>query len=265
MNFDKYLFHPSAFHKLVTEPKTKADKEAGNLSVTTINELRKIYREEKYSRRCSFESKYTDKGLIQEDNAITLVSRLKKRLYIKNTERLTNDYLTGEPDLVDNKIILKTERGGDIKCSWSLWTFPFADDELDPKYEWQNHGYMFLTGAKEWETIYCLMNAPAELITNEKKGVWYKMGMPDEADPDYVEKCIEIEKNMIFDMKEFLAENPYGFDFHCTDWQYDIPMSERVVSFLVKRDEAKIEKIKSVVERCRIYLNDIDNPTLKAA
>jgi hypothetical protein len=265
MNFDTYLFHPSAFHKLVTEPKTKADKKAGNLSVTTISELRKIYREEKYQRKCGFESKYTDKGLIQEDNAITLVSRLEKRLYIKNTIRITNDYLTGEPDLVDNKDIMKCLRGCDIKCAWSLWTFPFADDELSSAYEWQNHCYMFLTGAKEWETKHCLMNAPADLITNEKKAIWYKMGMPDESEAEYVEKCIEIEKNMIFDMGEFLKENPYGFDFHCTDWQYDIPMSERVVTFLVKRDEAKIEKIKSTVERCRIYLNNIDNPINIAA
>lgn len=260
IDFSDYLFHASAFSKLVTEPKLKADKEAGKLSKTTETYLRTVYRERKYKRHAEFESKYTEKGLVKEDDAITLFCRIKKKVYKKNAVRIKNHFITGEPDLSDNEDIMKCEHGVDIKCSWSLWTFPYPDDELTDNYIYQNQCYMYLTGAKKWTTAFCLMNAPADIILQEKKGVWYKLGMPEIGWPtydQYVEKCVEIEKNMIFDIREFKDQEP-GFDFDCKIWEYDIPLKERLVEFTIERDEVIISKIQSTVEKCRKYLNEIN-------
>lgn len=241
----------------MTQPKSKSDREAGNPSQTTISYLREIYREQKYGRRNEFESKYTEKGKVQEENAITLFCKINRLFYKKNTERLNNEFITGEPDIHNGETIRTCTHGVDIKCSWSLFTFPYPEDKLCDAYEWQNQSYMFLTGAEMWTTAYCLMNAPGNLITNEKKSIWYKMDMPDEGEAEYVEKCIEVEKNMIFDMTEFRKENP-GFDLHCTDWHYDIPLNDRLVRYESTRNEDCIERIKKEVTEARKCLNQMN-------
>jgi hypothetical protein len=256
MNFDNYLFRCSGLSKLMTEPKLKVDKEAGNLAQTTTNYLKEIYREAKYSRRNEFSSKYIEKGLSQEENAITLFSRVTKTFYKKNDTRLNNKFITGEPDLFAGDEITKCKEGFDIKCSWSIFTFPFPDDVLDPCYKWQNAGYMYLTGAEKWTTAYCLVNATANLVLNEKKAIWYKLGCPDEEDEQYIEKCIEVEKNMIFNRSEFIKVDP-GFDFHCRDWQFDIPLKERVLTFTTERNEDDIKIIQDKVLKARKWLNDL--------
>lgn len=257
IDFSNYLFRCSGLFNLMTEPQSNADKAAGKLSKTTETYLRDIFREEKYKRRKEFDSKYTRKGLNQEENAITLVSRVEKQFYVKNTKRLSNEWITGEPDASNTNDIETCTKGLDVKCSWSLFTFPFKDQKLNPAYEWQDHGYMFLTPAKSWETTYCLMNTDADEIVNEKKKLWYKFNMDDE-NPDYIKKCIELEKNSIFNMAEFKRDNP-GFDFHIDKWDYDISLPDRVVSFEVKRQEEAFERIVKEVTKARKYLNELNN------
>ena len=243
----------------MTEPKLKADKEAGNLSQTAKTYLREIFIEKKYNRRKEFESKYTNKGKSEEDSGITLYCIVKKVLYKKNVTRWNNHFITGEPDLVNHPS--KPTHGVDIKCSWSIWTFPYKDDELSDAYWWQNQCYMHLTGATEWSTAFCLVNASASLITNEKKSIWYKMECPDMGDDnyaDYIDKCIEIEKNMIFNIQEFKQENP-GFDLDTKVWSFDVPLEERVIEFKVQRDNEAIKKIEDVVTKARKYLNELNN------
>lgn len=237
----------------MTQPKTNADKEAGKLSQTTITELRDIYREVKYHRPREFESKYTEKGVVKENDGITLFCRVKKVFYRKNTIRVTNDFLTGEPDLVDSEDIYNCNDGSDIKCCWSLHTMPCRDDKICAAHFWQNQCYMFLTKAKTWSTAYCLVNCTDDQINNEKKGLWYKYGM-DDSNEEYIEKCKVIERNMIFNMADFRKDSP-GFDFHTTDWKYDIDLKDRVVEFKIKRDEAAIDIIKATVIKSRLYLN----------
>lgn len=236
----------------MTEPQSKAAKEAGELSKTTQSYLREVYRERKYNRRKEFESKYIEKGKVQEEAAITLYTRFKKEMFFKNEERVNNEFITGEYDLISKN----AKKGIDIKCSWSLFTFPFADDKLTDNYVWQNHGYMYLSGAEKWITAFCLVNAPANLIEQEKKFIWYRMNMPDDSDALYIERCIEVEKNLIFNKSEFDKENP-GFDWHCRVWEYDIPLNERVVECTVERSDEAIERIKKEVTKSRYYLNSL--------
>lgn len=229
------------------------------LSTTCQNLLRRVFRQITWNRYTMFSNKYIEKGIRQEEEAITLISRIKKVKYKKNDIRINNEFITGEPDLyIGPNGILQADEGIDAKCSWEPETFPFVDDSLDKKYWWQGQGYCALTGAKAWTIAYCLVNTPANLIQLEKERVFYLMQCPeDEQHPrykKYIEKCIEIEKNMIFDMEEFKEENP-NFDIDTPNWEFDIPMAERLVEFRVERNEEAINKIYKRVEECRVEMD----------
>lgn len=113
-----------------------------------------------YEKKVS--SKYLDKGLQVEDEAIDLYCSVAFVDRKKNTERRENEWLSGECDIVSPNRIT------DIKSSWSLDTFPAtADAGRDPIYEWQGRAYMWLWDKPEFEIAYCLVNTPDELIGYE--------------------------------------------------------------------------------------------------
>lgn len=209
---------------------------------TMQSELRKIFRMEKYNRNFPFTNQYIQKGIQQEEEAITVYQDFRnkegiKTLFSKNTVRLRNGWVSGEPDLLDNKDIKKCEEGFDTKCSWSLETFAFEEDDLDPAYETQNQGYMWLTGAKKWTTAYILVNATEHQVFNEKQKWFYALQCPGDANDkywdDYVEKCREVEKMMIYDYDRFIYSNPnHNMEISKDEWfgeGYDIPLEERIV------------------------------------
>jgi hypothetical protein len=100
-----------------------------------------------------------EKGILVEDDSIRLYNDVFFTSHIKNAERKTNNWITGEADIVaPNKII-------DIKSSWSLATFPVtADQGSDKAYEWQLRAYMMLWDVDLAEVAYCLVNTPDDLI-----------------------------------------------------------------------------------------------------
>lgn len=260
LNFDNYLIHASAYSKLLTQPKSAADKAAGLLSATTKTHLRENYIEEKYGRKKTVNTKQMEKGTVKEEEAITLYCKHTKKFFKKNELRLNNAFITGEPDILDNEDIMKTHKGVDIKCSWDVFTFPFPDDKLDPNYESQNQNYMFLIpSAQEWATAYCLVNAPGYQITDEKKKLYFRMSCPADNDPHYLLACMEIEKNMIFNMADFRKEEP-GFDLDILqygEWTFDIPDKNRVREFGSVRDQFFIADIPLNVNKARQYMNGL--------
>lgn len=220
-------------------------------SLTCKRALIDIYRKIKYGRYYSYSSKYTEKGTKMEESAISLYSLYKNKFFKKNKERIRNGYFDGEPDIIDS------DKTIDTKCSWGLDSFPHpAVDSIDSDYELQGYGYMDLTGKRKHVVTYCLVNAPANLIAQAKKDLWYKMNCPEENDDDFMTAKIEIEKNMIFDMKEFRGDNP-GFDVDCNDfWEYDIPINERVIEFEINYDEVKMQAIKKRCDECRMWMQE---------
>lgn len=104
-------------------------------------------------------SKYCDKGIQVEDQSIELYNSVFFTSHVKNTERKTNDWITGECDIfVPGKIT-------DIKSSWSIATFPATSKAgHDKLYEWQGRAYMWLWDVPEFEIAYCLVNTPDDLI-----------------------------------------------------------------------------------------------------
>lgn len=114
-------------------------------------------------------SKFLEKGIRCEDDAIELYNSVFFTNHTKNTVRLTNDWVTGECDIyVPGKKII------DIKNAWSLQTFPATSATgRDKGYEWQGRAYMMLWGVPEFEIAYCMVNTPADLIGYEDEKIHF--------------------------------------------------------------------------------------------
>lgn len=232
-------------------------KHAKELPQTIKSFLRETYREFKYERTFFYTNKYTEKGIQCEEDAITLLSlHLNIPLIRYKGDRKFNEFFQGVPDVH----LPKNEEGFDVKSSWSLKTFPFPDDVLDSNYEYQNHVYMNLFGAKRWTTAYCLVNATERMVFNEKQKFWYSLGMPEEGAKDYEvwkEICKEVEKAMIFDSERFKRDFPY-YEWENEEWIYDIPANERIQLFTVEKDDSVIEQLKERIVLGREYLGYLE-------
>lgn len=238
MDFSKTLFRCSGIGNLMTEPRNKSDKDAGNLSETVKTWLTEIYILKKYGREKDISNKYIEKGLGCEEDSITLYSRIKKAFFKKNTERINNDYLTGEVDLFTGKSIREAKEIIDTKTSWDIYSF-FKNklEKLKPQYFYQAHGYMALTGAESATVAFCLVNTPESMIEDEKRRLWYKLG-GDKADPRiYKEACELLDVSMRFD---------------------DIPLKERLIEKTVERDQSIIEDIYIKCQRARVHLQSLE-------
>jgi hypothetical protein len=238
MNFSNILFRCSQLGHLMTECRSAADKKAGNLSETTKTHLIDVYVQNKYNRQTDISNKYIHKGLQVEEDAITLYSRVKKRFWKKNIQHLSNPFIKGTPDLFTGLEINSAEEIIDIKSSWDIYTFfRVHKKEINSMYYWQLQGYMALTGAKKATLAYCLVNTPDVMIADEKRRLFYKMGVGSEDNKTFIEACAELDKAMIYD---------------------DIPLSERVIQFKVERCQDDIDLLYSKVEKSRIYLQNLE-------
>ncbi|MFG0602710.1 hypothetical protein ACF8PL_20220 [Delftia sp. WSY_4] len=134
----------------------------GTLSETAKTYIRELVRQELWGVDFEVSSKYTDKGLAVEAEGLALLNRVRGLTLAKNTERRSDGQITGEADTVD----LGPRRcGHDLKCSWSLQTFPaFVRDCQDSLYEWQMRGYMRLWNLDRWEVNYAMVDTPEELL-----------------------------------------------------------------------------------------------------
>ena len=154
-------FRCSSLGRLMTEPKTLKE---GPLSVGARTYIRELAAQEIFGVEFEVSSKQMEKGIIVEPDSIALLNRVRGLSLVKNTERRTNEYITGECDLFHRQ----RRRGHDIKSSWSVATFPICEaDCVDRLYEWQMRGYLALWDAEEWEVDYCLIDTPEDLIGYE--------------------------------------------------------------------------------------------------
>ena len=104
----------SAIGKIMTNPRTKGEL----LSQTAKTYIEEQVIQDKYGIKKQFYSRYTDKGIIVEDDAIKLVSDILDLGFTwKNEEHFSNDWMTGTPDVNTDTVLL------DVKSSWDAFTF----------------------------------------------------------------------------------------------------------------------------------------------
>jgi hypothetical protein len=172
-----------------------------------------------------------------------------------------NQFVKGTPDLLiidDNDKCLNVP---DIKSSWSIHTFMDAkQDDLSKDYYWQGQAYMWLTGAPTATFCFVLVNAPIEMINDEKYRLARRLNLIDpQGDPTFIKKAQSIERNMIYDMEQFMRDYPDAdLESHRTEWVYDIPVKERIHEKGIAFDEAAIAKLQERVPMWREYLNTLD-------
>lgn len=248
--------------------KLVSEQENPSMPKTMQSALRAIHRQEKYNRNFIFTNKYVQKGLAQEEESFTVYQEYLEKVrgiksFLKNNkERLNNEFFTGEPD--SNKHFLQQfEYGFDIKTSWSIETFPFKEDDLDIKYQWQNLVYMNLTGARKWKTAYILVNTSEDLLHKEKQKWFYALNMhsSDANDERYQEVLIELEKMHIVDYDKFVKTNPFhDMKISKSEWHgqnLDIPLQDRVIEKTLEYEEGKIKFLENRVKIARKYLSEL--------
>jgi hypothetical protein len=243
MNWNETLIRASSVGYLMTEPVTKADKEAGVLSKTAQKHLLEVYVAEKYGRKKDISTKQMRKGNEVEEEAIDFLSEYLghyKGYHTKNINRYHNEYIAGTPDVVS---LLEGNGAGpviyDVKSSYDLWTFTNNMlDKVDNLYYWQMQSYMWLVGAKKAYVAFCLLDTPFGIVEQEKKSLLYKMNVISEESPEYLKEALKLEFNMTFN---------------------DIPAKERILIFPIDRNDDDILRIQAKVEKAREFLHQIES------
>ena len=216
----------SSIGKIMTNPKTKGE----TLSQTTKTYLQELAVQEVYGIRKEFSSRYTDKGNEVEELSIALCNDVLNLGFIyKNEEHYSNEWVSGTPDVNTNEILL------DVKSSWDATTFPFFDTELKNKdYFYQLQGYMWLTEKQESLLCYCLIDTPLQIVEDEIRREHWKASLIEES----------------LDLRAFVqAKHTFGH----------IPKEKRVKTFIIQKDDVVIEAIKTRIEECREYYNELIN------
>jgi len=207
-------FRCSSIGKLMANPTAAAIKAGEILSVGAKTYIRELAQQEILGIDFEFSSKETQKGLEVEDQSIALLNRVRGLSLVKNAERRTNEWLTGECDLYD----AERQRGHDLKSSWSAKTFPgWLVDATDSGYEWQMRGYMMLWDADQWEVNYALVDTPERLIGFEPIQMHLVSHIPEHQRLTswIIERDFEKEREMIAKVKaarEYFAEVIQDFD-----------------------------------------------------
>ena len=183
-----------------------------------------------YEKRKIFTSKYTDKGVKKEADAIVYLEQVCEwGLAMKNDRRKTDGFIQGECD------VLLFDRVVDVKNSWDFTTFPIYEDEIpNEDYFYQVQGYMHLYKKSKAEVCYVLMDAPDEIIRRE---AFLKLGR-DYEDEQYLE-----------------FEQQYKYSH--------FPKVMRVKQFEFDFDPILIETIKNRVMECRKYIDFLINKHFK--
>lgn len=207
-------FRCSSIGKLMANPTAAAIKAGEVLSVGAKTYIRELAQQEILGIDFEFSSKETQKGLEVEDQSIALLNRVRGLSLVKNAERRTNEWLTGECDLYD----AERRRGHDLKSSWSAKTFPgWLVDAIDSGYEWQMRGYMMLWDADQWEVNYALVDTPERLIGFEPIQMHLVSHIPEHQRLTswIIERDFEKEREMVAKVKaarEYFAEVIQDFD-----------------------------------------------------
>lgn len=221
---NEFKIRCSSIGKIMTNPRYKSE---------LISETAKTYCEEwiksqVYNRRKEFVSKYTEKGLVMEDNSIDFAAEmLGYGVLFKNDKFFENDFMSGTPDIIGTTSILE------IKSSWDCFTFPLLETEIPSKdYFYQMQGYMNLTGLKSAILVYCLMDTPQHLIEREARNYCFNNGFG------------QLDISVYDDYKKKMTYP-------------DIDNKYKIKTFEVSYEPEIIEQINQRVLLCRDYINSI--------
>lgn len=260
MDYSQFKVRCSSIGKIFTEGRGKDEL----FGVTAKDELRAMWLLHKYGvDKPSFRGKMVRKGIEQENEGITLynlVHNTRGRItkMHKNTERRTNDYLTGEMDLGLNKHDTGYKTTIDTKLAWDKHSyFKIIDSIVKKDYVLQGQGYMSLWNADNHIVAHCLINTDDALIKwelyNESKN-WPHGEVPRWVSIMKVSAMIHDRKNF----ERYLQEENLMPDDDNSRAVFEsfteMTNEERVFEFPVERSDETISQIFERVKQCRGYM-----------
>lgn len=170
------------------------------LSQGAKTEVKRLWLENEKGFKEEVTDKKLRKGIQAENDAISLISYVDGKFYVKNRERVSRDHITGECDVIETTTV-KGEDGNtyevkiihDTKCSWNPRTFMAAS--LTADYEWQGRAYMFLYNADAFRLRHCLVDCPPDVLADEYKNYCYQHNIIDDSLPKYQELIDQFYRN----------------------------------------------------------------------
>jgi hypothetical protein len=202
------------------------DKSRKGPGKTVISYLESWTKEHLYQRRKAFYSKYTDKGLFVEGEAIQYLSEhLNLGMLFKNEKRFENEFMLGIPDIILTHFIIE------VKSSWDPFTFPLFSSEPDPQNFWQCQVYMHLTGKPLCKLVHVLVDTPDHLIDRELQYIANDLNQ------------VELEPEQV---AEFRASMKYNH----------LPPELRLKVFNIPYNPDAIKAIQHRVEQCRLIISN---------
>ncbi len=206
---------------------TNARSKSETLSKTCISYLDEWVKEQVYNRKKEVTTKYMEKGLKVEDDSLDFLGKeLGLGMLLKNDKQYSNDFMQGTPDVCLNSLII------DVKNSWNPFTFPLFESDVPNKdYYWQGQVYMNLTGADKFKLVYCLMDAPGDLIEKEANSFCYKEGL--------------IMTESI--LSEYTKKMTYP----------DVDNKLKIKVFNIDKNQEDIDKIEERVKECQTYIDSL--------
>ena len=234
IEWDKIKIHCSSLSKITTEPRNKADKDAGNLSETAKSHLIEVYALLMYNFKKDISNKYTEKGNFCEPEGLSMIAQKTGLEIEKNDQTFENDYFIGTPDalVIPKRLIF------DNKASFDWCTFlANVSDELDNTYESQMNGYLDLLGWNIGYIAYTLIDTPEFIRNAEKYALLRKMDVISEDSPDFQRSWAKKEANLIYSNTDY---------------------KERILLFQVNKNEEYIQKAYKKVEKSREFLQEFN-------
>lgn len=214
------------------------------LSSSCIDYLLTIYQNRRYGARYQYlkEEDFVShspmsNGTRTELDSLKMLSKVTGKKYYKYKSRISNDYLIGALDAIDNKSFKKSNTVIEIKGVTSIKDIlRRIGKPIENKYYLQMQGYLAITGKQFAELTYCVMPIHEDIV-QEQKRLFYK-----KYENEYDLKTL----NRVWKKKEVkLRLN-------------DIPINEKVLTYIVERDEELISKICDRVIECRKWLNQFN-------
>lgn len=234
----QFKIRASAVTDIMADPRLKSEP----ISEGAKTYCKKWLKNAMFNREYFFTSKYTNKGIETEEDALNILVRvLKLGMVYKNEERKFDEYKSGECDFIYDGVIY------DNKSSYSFDTFPLFETKLDPKYYGQMQVYMSLWELNKAKVCYTLVNTPIDILRKELKWI--------EDENERQQKAL----NHVFtekywkDVKSEFFPNADAIVFKSIEDKY------RVKVFEVDRDDDYINKINIKVKLCRDYISTLLN------
>lgn len=225
-------FRASSAGKLMTNPRSKKAREAGELSQTAKSMIEMAYLQNQYGASEPIVTKEMLKGHMVEPDSVKLLDKVLpsaeyRKLY--RGPRKKNAFFSGSCDIELSDTI------EDIKSSWSLITFFKTRRNTIPEtYYGQGQVYMDLYKKDKFRLCYTLVSTPEELLIREESRLRHMYN--GEESKDYQEAIEQL------------------WSIHKVD---HIASEDRLKVFHFERDDEYLKELKYRVKHARDYYKTI--------